>query len=173
MVFTPTRHDKDPAYRLGALTLFVAAGVILTALGFEHLGGYAPCPLCLQQRYAYYAGLPLLFAALALVAADMPRMAALVFGAVALAFVANAGLGAYHAGVEWGLWPGPATCSGGATAPATVDELMQGLEREQPVRCDAASWTFAGLSFAGWNAVVSLALALGAAHAGRAAWARA
>ena len=24
------------------------------ALGFEHIGNYDPCALCLQQRYAYY-----------------------------------------------------------------------------------------------------------------------
>ena len=57
---------QSPAYRTGGLVLFAAIAVILTALGFQYIGGYAPCPLCLQQRYAYYAGIPLVFLALVL-----------------------------------------------------------------------------------------------------------
>ena len=41
---TPVR---SAAYRYGGTALFLAAAVILTALGFEYLAGYAPCPLCL------------------------------------------------------------------------------------------------------------------------------
>src|ERR1700704_5111655 len=99
--------ERGPAYRIGALVLFAAVLVILTALAFEHFGGYVPCPLCLQQRYAYYAGIPLLFLALVLVSAERGGLAALIFIAVALAFLANAGLGIYHAGAEWRFWPGP------------------------------------------------------------------
>ena len=57
----PTVHS---AYRFGAMALLLAASGILIALAFEHIGGYVPCPLCLEQRYAYYAGVPLLFLAL-------------------------------------------------------------------------------------------------------------
>src|ERR1700682_2691287 len=99
-----------PAYRMGGATLFFAVAVILTALAFEHVGGYAPCPLCLQQRYAYYVGIPALFLALVLLSSERPRAAALIFLLVAAAFLANAGLGTYHAGVEWKLWAGPDTC---------------------------------------------------------------
>ena len=101
---------QSPAYRTGALVLFAAVAVILVALGFQYIGGYAPCPLCLQQRYAYYAGIPLLFLALVLVAADRRALAAVLFLAVAAGFLANAGLGVYHAGVEWKFWAGPDTC---------------------------------------------------------------
>jgi disulfide bond formation protein DsbB len=150
-----------PAYRLGGMALFLASAVILVALGFEHLGGYVPCPLCLQQRYAYFAGIPLLYLAMAL-AAEMPRTAALLFLAVALAFLVNAGLGTYQAGAEWKLWAGPATCSGAQPLPATAADLLKGLAESRVIRCDEASWRFAGLSFAGWNVVVSL-LIFGAA----------
>ena len=91
--------EKTGAYRAGGLTLFLAVAVILGALAFEHIGGYAPCPLCLMQRYAYYAGIPLLFLAMALTS-EMPRVAALLFFIVALGFLANAGLGVYHSGVD-------------------------------------------------------------------------
>lgn len=164
---------RDPsqlaAYKAGAGVLFAAAAVILAALGFEHIGGYVPCPLCLQQRYAFYAGIPLLFLALVLLSASERRWSAIVFLVVALAFLANAGLGVYQAGAEWGYWPGPETC--GTAQPITSDAggLLQSLERTQVIRCDEAQWRFLGLSFAGWNAVLSFALFAGALNAAFAA----
>jgi disulfide bond formation protein DsbB len=165
---TPTSFSasRDPAYRWGAATMFAAMAVIVAALGFEHLGGYKPCPLCLQQRYAYYAGIPILFVALALIGAQREQAAGVLFLAVALAFLVNAGLGIYQAGVEWHLWAGPETC-GGALEPlaAGKEGFLKELETTRVVRCDQAPWRFAALSFAGWNVVFSLALALGAFRA--------
>jgi disulfide bond formation protein DsbB len=154
---------RDPAYRWGAVTLFAAAAVIIAALGFEHFGGYSPCPLCVQQRYAYYVGIPLVFVALILTSAQRPLAARVLFLTVALAFLANTGLAIYQAGAEWRLWPGPDTCTG-SLEPLAVGEggLLKELETTRVVRCDDATWRFAGLSFAGWNAVFSLALAAGA-----------
>jgi disulfide bond formation protein DsbB len=154
-MLTPELPERTAAYRYGGLTLFLAAGVIVTALGFEHLGGYAPCPLCLLQRYAYYAGIPLLFIAMALVS-EKPRVAGVIFFVVALAFLANAGLGTYHAGVEWKFWPGPETCGTAQTLPTSASDLLSGLEATHVVRCDEAAWRFAGISMAGWNVVASL-----------------
>lgn len=147
--------ERSAAYRYGGLAFFLAAAVILTALGFEHIGGYAPCPLCLMQRYAYYAGIPLLFVAMACVA-EMPRLAGLIFLIVALAFLANAGLGVYHAGVEWKFWPGPDTCGTAQALPTEASDLLKGLGEVRVPRCDEAAWVFAGLSMAGWNVVASL-----------------
>ena len=162
---------QTSAYRMGALALLLSAGVILTALGFEYLGGYAPCPLCLMQRYAYYAGIPLLFLALVLVATDRPGLARLIFAIVALGFLANAGLGVYHAGAEWKFWQGPATCAAASDDLTTnAGSLLQDLRRVQVIRCDEAAWRFLGLSFAGWNVLISLvlsAIALRAAGATR------
>lgn len=160
--------ERNPAYRWGAAVLVMSVAVIVTALGFEYIGGYRPCPLCLQQRYAYYFAIPVLFLALVLVAVDRPRLAAILFGLVALAFLANAGLGAYHAGVEWKLWEGPQTCSAGLAplgGTGGSGGLLKQLQTETFIRCDEAAWHFAGLSFAGWNAILSLVLALSAAQA--------
>ncbi len=166
MLRTPPDAIRSSAYRTGALVLFAAAVVIGTALAFEHLGGYKPCPLCLQQRYAYYAGIPALFVALVLVSAERPRIAAAVFLLVAVAFVANAGLGTYHAGAEWKFWPGPDTCAATAVQPlSTGGGLLKDLATTRVIRCDEAPWHFLGLSFAGWNVVVSLLLAMGCASA--------
>jgi disulfide bond formation protein DsbB len=156
--------QRSGAYRYGGLTLFFAAAVILAALAFEHLGGYAPCPLCLMQRYAFYAAIPLLFIAMAL-ASEMPRLAALIFFAVALAFLANAGLGVYHAGVEWKFWPGPDTCATAQALPTNAADLLSGLAETRVVRCDEAAWTLFGLSLAGWNVLASLVAFTGALKA--------
>jgi len=158
-----------PAYRTGALTLLLAAAVILTALAFEHFGGYRPCPLCLQQRYAYYVGVPALFAALVLLSADRPTAAAGLFLLVALAFLANAALGTYHAGAEWKIWDGPSTCAV-ASGPLSTNAggLLKDLETTRVARCDEAPWNLLGLSFAGWNVVASLLLAAGSAAAAKA-----
>jgi len=81
---------------------------------------------------------------------------------VAAGFLANAGLGIYHAGVEWKFWAGPDTCGAAQGLSTTSGGLLESLEKIRVVRCDEAAWRFLGLSFAGWNVLISLALALGA-----------
>jgi len=149
----PTVHS---AYKPGAVALFLAAAAILGALAFEHIGGYLPCPLCLEQRYAYYAGVPLLFLALVLVSAEQRRAAAVLFFIVALAFLANAALGTYHAGAEWHFWPGPQECSGVQQLNPSAGSMLDALQHTNVIRCDEAAGRFAGVSFAGWNVIVSL-----------------
>ena len=155
--------ERGPAYRAGGAALFLAVAVILTALGFEHLGGYVACPLCLQERWAYYAGIPALFIALVLLSAGRTNVAAVIFLAITLAFLANAALGTYHAGAEWKFWPGPETCAGAQPISTGAGGLFKDLATTRVIRCDEAPWHFLGLSFAGWNVVASLLLAAGAA----------
>jgi disulfide bond formation protein DsbB len=150
---------REPAYRLAGGTLLVAIAAILTALAFEHIGGYRPCPLCLQQRYAYYASIPLLFLGSVLLSAQRRGPAAALFLVVSFLFLLNAGLGVYHAGVEWKFWPGPDTCGGADTLRTSVSDFRRALETGgRAIRCDEAPWRMFGLSFAGWNVVVSLIL---------------
>lgn len=163
--------ENDPAYRWGGLALALAAAAILTALAFEHLGGLEPCPLCLQQRYAFYAGVPALFAALVLLSAEYPRAAALLLFAVALAFLANSGLAVYHAGVEWKFWAGPDTCASGDQLKPLGGALLESLRQGQVrvVRCDEPAWQFLGLSFAGWNVIGSFVISVASTKAALAA----
>lgn len=165
-----TSLTAEPAYRAGSFALVLALVSILTALGFEHLGGMAPCPLCLEQRTAFYLGIPALFLALALHSAGRTKLAGLVFLAAALGFLANSGLGVYHAGVEWKFWPGPDTC---AQVPGELKPLgkalIDKLETARVVRCDEAAGRFLGLSFAGWNVIGSFLIFVAALQAGFAA----
>lgn len=166
------RPARGADYQLGALALFIAIFTILTALGFQYLGGYVPCMLCLIERYAYYAGIPVLFIALVLTAGGYRRMAALLFMLVALAFFANTGLGIYHAGAEWKFWPGPSACGGGESLTTSAGNLLNDIQHIKVIKCDEAALRFLGISFAGWNVVASLLLMVIAFGAASAAWAR-
>jgi disulfide bond formation protein DsbB len=136
---------------------------ILGALAFEHIGKYDPCALCLQQRYAYYLGIPAMVAALALLARAQPKAAAVLLLAVGLGFLVNAGLGVYQAGAEWKFWDPPATCAAVPTQLPKFDTKSLVIDRV-PAYCGFASWRdpLLRLSFAGWNALISAGLAGGA-----------
>jgi disulfide bond formation protein DsbB len=75
------------------------------------------------------------------------------------AFLYNGGLSFYHAGAEYGFWPGPESCGGGVALPGSVEELQARLSAgEHPPRCDEAAWTLFGVSLAGFNFLISLLL---------------
>jgi disulfide bond formation protein DsbB len=145
---------------VSAIVFAIALATILTAHAFESFGGYLPCHLCLQERYAYYLGVPLAVLAFFVARAEAIGGARLLL--LLIAFAANAALGLYHAGVEWKWWAGPSECSGGSTLSFGAGGVD--LEHNKIIACDEAAWRFLGLSFAGWNAVVSGVLA------GFAAW---
>ncbi|MFZ0496508.1 MAG: disulfide bond formation protein B [Methylocella sp.] len=148
---------RDP-FGIALVILAIAVSSIAGAFLFEALG-YAPCELCLKERIPYYAAIP--FAGLAvLFAARGPRSllhAALCI--LALIFAASAIFGAYHAGVEWGFWPGPLECSGPLDRARSVEDFLRQLQSVKVTRCDAPALRILGLSLAGWNAVVSAGLA--------------
>jgi disulfide bond formation protein DsbB len=166
MLLEALQSLRSTSGHTGSLVLLVTVAVILTALAFEHLGGYSPCPLCLQQRYSYYAAIPALLLALGLLSAGRKGAASALFALVALAFLANAALGVYHAGAEWKFWAGPETCGASQPLSQGAGGLLKDLANTRVIRCDEAPWRFLGLSFAGWNVVASILLAAGAAYAG-------
>ena len=147
---------RDPL-TIAIFVTLVAATTISRAWAFEWFG-YAPCELCLQQRYAYYLGAPL--AALAAIAfvAGWSLSGAIGLALVVAIFFANAIFGGWHAGVEWGFWAGPTGCSGAFTKALDASDFMRQLETTKLVRCDEVAIRILGLSLAGWNAVISFAL---------------
>jgi disulfide bond formation protein DsbB len=154
------RHGTNPALAAALAIAAIAALTLAGAWFFQLVLDIRPCPLCLEQRYAYYLAVPL-GALLAWAAAkDAPR-AVLVAGLalLALAALANAWLGAYHAGVEWGFWPGPTECSGPVLDLGRAGSLFDNLDKVKVIRCDEVQWRFLGLSLAGYNALISLAMA--------------
>jgi disulfide bond formation protein DsbB len=153
---------RRPRIAAGLVAL-AAVATIVGALVFEHVVGLAPCPLCLQQRIPYYAAIPV-----ALVAAALPvRWARFGLVVLALVFLASAGLGLHHAGVEWGWWAGPSDCAGAPVpAPGGIGDFLSQLPQTRVVSCTEAAWRFLGLSLAGWNVLISLGLALIASWSG-------
>ncbi|TYC70146.1 disulfide bond formation protein B [Stappia sp. BW2] len=145
---------------LTGLLLLGGLAAIATAWGFQLIGGYVPCKLCLEQRIPYYAGLPLALLALFLMQAKRTGAALVVLLIVAAVFAYGAGLGVYQSGAEWQFWDGPSDCGGGSATPTSAANMLQALKTTRVVSCTEASWRLFGLSFAGWNAVASGGLAL-------------
>ena len=140
--------------RRAALLIFgIALATIAGAWIFELLG-YAPCELCLWQRWPYYAAVPLAL----LVAFAAPRQqgfARLGLGALALLWLGSMAFGIYHAGVEWKWWLGPSTCGSQPGFSGGLPDLGSPV-----ILCDTAAIRILGLSLAGWNALISLGLAV-------------
>src|SRR4051794_30819677 len=138
----------------------IAALTLAGAWFFQLVLDIRPCPLCLEQRYAWYLAVPL-GALLALAAARGAPRSLLVAGLalLALAVLANAWLAGYHAGVEWGFWPGPTECSGAVLDLGKAGSLFDNLDKVKVIRCDEVQWRFLGLSLAGYNVLLSLAAA--------------
>lgn len=138
----------------------IAAAALGSAWYFQLALDLQPCPLCLEQRYAYYAAIPLA-ALVALAAWREAPGSLLIAGLAVLALLAlgNAGLGTYHAGVEWKFWAGPSDCSGPVLDLRKAGSLLDQLDKVKVVRCDEVQWRFLGLSLAGYNVLLSLGLA--------------
>ena len=150
----------------GWIAAGIAAATISGAWIFE-LFGYPPCELCLQQRWAYYLGVPLAVAA-AVAASRGMRASGWLLAAVAVVFAAGSVFGAWHAGVEWGFWQGPAGCTGDASQRAAdMNDFLRQIEGTKLVRCDVVALRIFGLSLAGWNAVISAGISALAAIGAR------
>jgi disulfide bond formation protein DsbB len=134
--------------------------MLAIAHGFETFGHLPPCELCLHQREGYWIALTVALVGVlaSRVSRASPRAFALLLG---LVFLGEAALAAYHAGVEWRWWPGPASCTGGhgVVRPSDMLALLKGA-RITVVQCDQAAWRLLGLSMAGWNALAAGVLAL-------------
>lgn len=128
-----------------------SAALMLGALAFQHIGGLAPCKLCIWQRYPHVIAI-----ALGAVALFIPRVPILLMGALAAAI--TAGVGLYHAGVERGIFEGPNSCTSGPIDQISADDLLAQILTAPLIRCDDIQWQLFGLSMAGWNAVISILL---------------
>ena len=160
----------NPAVSAALIVALVGAAAIGGAWFFEFVLHYQPCPLCLEQRVPYYIGIPLALIVAFAAWRGAPR-ALVIGGLVVLAglMLWDAYIAVFHAGVEWKWWPGPTECSGAATL-GPAGGLLDRLKDIIVVRCDEAAWRFLGISLAGYNALISLALAAVAAWGAKAAY---
>jgi len=165
MKLTWSERLRDNPAATAALVLFALSAVtIMGAWYFEFVLKLAPCPLCLEERLPYHVIIPLsLLLAIAALVRAPEKLIAVGFIAIMVCMLCSAALGAYHAGVEWRFWPGPAECSGPITDFRAQGSILNQLTSISLVRCDEAAWRFLGLSLAGYNVLISLALAAVAA----------
>lgn len=130
-----------------------AAMLIAAALFFQYVLLYAPCVLCHYQRWPYYlligVGIPVM-----VMGWQRSRTAiAVATGLVAI----DAGIAAFHGGVERKWWSGPTGCTGFDLS-GDLDALLDTLSAAPVVACDDISWSLFGLSMANWNMIFALAL---------------
>lgn len=146
-------HNRDYPFYLAILAAAGSAALLAGALGFQALG-YAPCELCILQRW------PHLVAALIGVLIWFLGWRRWLAALGLLAALTATGLAIYHSGVELKLWLGPQHCSSGVTGLATMStqDLMTALQDAPVVRCDEVAWSLFGISMAGWNAICSTVL---------------
>jgi disulfide bond formation protein DsbB len=164
---TTTRGPLDLAADHWPVLALVACVFMLgTAHAFETFGKLPPCLLCLKQREVYWVtGTVALIGVVLSRTAWAERVRRPLILLLALGFLYGAGVAAYHAGAEWKWWPGPAACAAGGSASASdLVALLKGAKIAAP-SCDKAVWVFLGLSMAGWNALISLGLAVASVFA--------
>ena len=147
------------------LSMIAAGGSVALLAGafiFQHLG-YAPCKMCIWQRWPHAAAV--VIGALIL-ATGMRALAWL--GALAAAI--TSGIGFFHAGVEQSWWEGPSSCTGTGDGLSNLSgaELLSTDIGEAIVMCDEIAWSLAGISMAGWNGILSLILVVFWVRAARA-----
>ena len=164
---------NDPLRAAAAAIFVIGLATIAGFFFFEYVLGLPPCPLCLEQRIPYYFSVPL--AALLWLGAGYGaarKVMMLGFAAITAAMLWDAGLAAYHAGVEWKFWPGPTDCSGPINALGSTGDLVKSLQSIRVIRCDEAAWRLFGISLPGYNVLVSLVMAAVAAWGGKTAYDR-
>lgn len=143
---------------LATLSFILGLATIAGAWGSQIFGGLVPCELCLEQRLAYYWGLPVV-ALVLLLWMRLPRLVwYLGLGIAALVFVWGTYMATYHAGVEWGFWPGPTACTG--TGVDVSFEDLQHINDAKVIPCDKVQFRFLGITLAGYNAAISAAIVL-------------
>jgi disulfide bond formation protein DsbB len=149
-----SRPLTPPQRRARLIALLLPAALLAGAWGSQLIGHLYPCEMCHWQRWPHYAALGV--AALAFVVPQRSVEKALVIVAALLIAVSGA-IGVAHAGVEYHWWNGFTACT------QTVDlrglgptARLEALMRAPVVRCDVAQWSFAGISLAGFNAILSL-----------------
>lgn len=132
-----------------------SAALLAAAFAFQAMG-WAPCQLCLWQRWPH--------AAAALIGvASLLMPARVLAGLGGLAAATATGLAIYHTGVERIWWLGPSSCTGsGGLGDLSGAALLPGAATEAPalVLCDTVTPFFLGLTMANWNALASGALTL-------------
>lgn len=153
-----TRQPLFPPSSVPWLATGAAIAALCIAWIAQYGFGLAPCELCYWQRYGYWAAIAIGLVAIFAPVRSAARRALLWL--LGLAFLATAGIALFHVGVEQAWWQGLDTCSGQIGAGMSAEDLANAIENAPIVRCDEPAWTLFGISMAGYNLILALALAV-------------
>jgi disulfide bond formation protein DsbB len=155
--------------RLGLLAALGSGALLGGAYYFQYVVGLPPCEMCYWQRWPHMVAIVAGLGALGSLA--WPRLALVLALTAIAALVVTSAIGVFHVGVEYNWWQGPQACSGNIPRGLSPEQLKKYLFGAKMVRCDQTAWAMWGISMAGWNAILSAALAFGLAS-GVASWVR-
>ena len=126
-----------------------ALALLLGALGFQYFAHLPPCEMCHWQRWPYIAA-----AVLGLVIVSVWKRDARLLAIFTIVLIAVSGLiGAYQAGMQWGIFPGPEACT-------VAHAYVMGSNAPPPeISCNAVTWSLFGLSLAAYNAIFAFLIA--------------
>lgn len=143
------------------LLLVGATFVVLCSLSLQHIGGYTPCVLCYVQREVHYALIPLSALLVFGTARNWPAMLIrILFLLITAVILYGAGVGFYQAGAEWEFWLGPNDCTSSVDITKSAGNLLSQLQSTKLISCTVPQLRILGLSFAGWNVLLSTGLAI-------------
>ena len=140
---------------LGAISL----SMILFVLISEYVFGFAPCSLCLIQRYPH-----MLVAITSVWLIFFRTHNFFLYPVNAMVMALSIILASYHVGVEQSIFQGPQSCSSSnlsLVSEKSAETLLKEILNTSVVRCNEVIWSFMGLSMATWNLILSIALFIG------------
>ena len=139
------------ALSIRAALFLIAVGAVSlgAAFGSQYFGGLQPCVLCIYQRYPY--GVVITLGLLVLLAWRQPKLAAGLTLLAAIALFVDAGIAAFHVGVEHHWWEGTSECSSLIDPNLSIEDLKRVLQEQPVVPCDQVQWSLFGISMAGYN----------------------
>lgn len=135
--------------RTGLFLIVVGVLSLGAAFASQYIGGLRPCVLCIYQRYPY--GVVIALGLLVLLAWRQPRIAAGLTVLAAIALFVDAGIAAFHVGVEQHWWQGTDECSNLIDPNLSIEDLKKALQEQPVVACDEVAWSLFGVSMAGYN----------------------
>lgn len=147
-------HDLN-ARHWPLIAALISAFMLAAAHAFETFGKLFPCPLCLQQREAYWIALTIgvtgLIAQRLRPNLPLTRVANILLG---FAFIYACGIAVFHSAVEFG-WLKTGCSSVGLDTGA-----LRSLDQPMVVgRCDERTVMFFNISMANLNALAALTFA--------------
>jgi disulfide bond formation protein DsbB len=141
----PTSPDR----RIAALVVIASLASLAIAFASQYWGGLQPCVLCIYQRYPY--GVAAALGIIGTIVAGRPGLLRLILLLAGGAFLVDAGVAAFHVGVEQHWWAGTSECGSLLDLTASPEDLKNQLLNQPVVRCDEPAWTLFGISMAGYN----------------------